>query len=165
MQLFCFTNLQLIPQFKSSLLILASSVLADSEPRVSPGFCQAGWLPSPLQLPHNIFQTVVSSICFTCQLAHIHFPTPRNVLESLVGSPLTFISFFLLEVYSFMYCCTFILVDYRRDCEQGMYLVQYLELNATNNFEHFPRTMYYVRFWGYKNELNLFLGVKELTVQ
>lgn len=35
-------------QFKSSLLIAASSVLADSEPRVSPGFCQAVWLPSPL---------------------------------------------------------------------------------------------------------------------
>ena len=48
MQLFSFTNLQLIPQFKSSLLIAASSVLADSEPRVSPGFCQADWLPSPL---------------------------------------------------------------------------------------------------------------------
>lgn len=64
-----------------------------------------------------------------------------------------------------MYCCTFILVDYRRDCEQCMYLVQYLELDATNNFEHLPRTVYYARFWRYKNELNLFPGVKQLTVE
>lgn len=63
-----------------------------------------------------------------------------------------------------MYCCTFILVDYRRDCEQGIYLVQYLELDATNNFEHLPCTVHYARFWGYKNELNLFPGVKQLTV-
>ena len=108
MQLFSFTNLQLIPQFKSSLLIAASSVLADSEPRVSPGFCQADWLPSPLQLLHNIFQTVVSSICFTCQLAHIHFPTPRNLLESLVGSPLNFISFFSCQ--RFILLCTAVLL-------------------------------------------------------
>lgn len=62
-----------------------------------------------------------------------------------------------------MYCC-FILVDYRRDCEQCIYIGQYLELESTNSFEHLPYTRYYARFWGYKSELNLFPGVKELIV-
>lgn len=54
-----------------------------------------------------------------------------------------------LFLYVLLY---FILMDYRKDCEQCIYLVQYLELKSASNFEHLPYARYCARFWGYKNE-------------